>query len=106
MSKLTQDELQEMVKLWAMLNIILEKTTELKGRNRKVFKHSLKRRMSLLEQELNTYLKEPLSKLYENEEELFQQIQLWQEYLLDIDIAELMQKAVTKYNEKQQELKG
>jgi hypothetical protein len=83
------DRFREAVKLLVLYQVTLEQMDMF--RNTKIYKHSIKKRMQGLERDIEQLIKNPVVQLDNTDFDIFQEIQIKVDTILDLSIDELTQ---------------
>jgi hypothetical protein len=83
------DRFKEAVKLLALYQVTLEQMDAF--RNTKLYKHSMKNRMNSLEKDIEGLIRVPVVQLDSTDFDIFQEIQVKVDAILDLTIDELTQ---------------
>jgi hypothetical protein len=83
------DRFKEAVKLLALYQVTLEQMDAF--RNTKLYKHSIKNRMNSLEKDIEGLIRVPVVQLDSTDFDIFQEIQVKVDAILDLTIDELTQ---------------
>ncbi len=86
---LDHDKFKEAVKLLALYQVTVEQMDMFS--NTKLFKHSIKNKMNSLEKEIEILVRKPVMQLDNTDFDIFQEIQLKVDTILDLTIDELTQ---------------
>lgn len=95
------ERFKEAVKLLALYQVTLEQMDVFAGT--KLYKQSIKNKMRSLEKDLELTIKSPMSSLDKIDFELFQEIQLKVEMILDLTVEDLVQLKAVIENSKDNE---
>ena len=87
------DRFREGAKLIALYQVTLEQMDMFK--NTRLYKHSLKNKMKGLEKDIESLIKGPVSKLDNTDFDIFQEIQMKVDLILDLSIDELRRLKIT-----------
>lgn len=88
---MTSEKWQQIVKFVALANILLEVSDTIS--DTPIVKQALKNKINGLVKELDRSVIKYVERLYDTDEELFQQIQISMEYLIDSHIVDVIKKA-------------
>jgi len=83
------DRFKEAVKLLALYQVTLEQMDAF--RNTKLYKHSIKNKMNSLEKDIEALIRVPVVQLDNTDFDIFQEIQVKVDAILDLNIDELTQ---------------
>ena len=83
------DRFKEAVKLLALYQVTLEQMDMFK--NTKLYKHSVKNKMKSLERDIELMIKSPVVQLDNTDFDIFQEIQVKIDTILDLNVDELTQ---------------
>tara|TARA_R100000951_G_scaffold98727_1_gene88822 strand:+ start:1249 stop:1557 length:309 start_codon:yes stop_codon:yes gene_type:complete len=83
------DRFKEAVKLLALYQVTLEQMDEFS--TTKLYKHSIKNKMRSLEKDIESVVKSPIEKLDQTDFDVFQEIQVKVDTIMDLTVDELAQ---------------